>query len=180
MDQKAIMEFSHRVHSDLFSEVEPLSDVDLYRQLTPGTWSIAEVIEHLRQVDALLLKLFRRVVTGQKPSERRLSQRLIARVGLLAGHWVIARPLFKVNAPSFVAPLVTPPRPELIAGLRQVLDDLAQCEQLYSSEQLTRLYIKHPGVGALNFYELMLIDTYHFQRHLLQIQALKEKLKSGA
>lgn len=180
MNSKAIMEFSHRIHSDLFGEIEPLSDADLYHQLTPGTWSMAEVVEHLRQVDELLLKLFRRVVTGQKPSERRVTQRLIARVGLLTGHWMIARPLFKVKAPSFVVPLSTPPRHELIAGLRQVLDDLARCEQLYSPEQLTQLYIKHPAVGALNYYEMMLIDTYHFQRHLLQIQELKQKLRLRA
>lgn len=176
MQPQAALEFTAQVRSQLLAELASVSDADFTRPVSPGTWSIAEVLEHIRQVDQELTRRFAKVAAGERPSEKRLLQRIKGTFSMAIGPWVIAKPLFRVKAPAFVQPLEVPPRQELLAALHQLREQTLGYVQTCSQEQLQQWCVKHPVFGALTFYEMLLSLAYHEQRHIVQIQHIKHQL----
>ena len=171
---REVEEFKQRfdqISQDPGALVDALTDEQFNWQPAPGSWSVAQCIEHLNttarlylpQLDEAIANAIRRGTYGEGP----FSYNVIGRF-FTAAMEPPAR--FRVSAPKMFHPPAPRPRPAVMAAFRayqvQFTDRLRQANGL----DLARAKVRSPGAAWLRFslgsgFALMLA---HERRHLWQ------------
>ena len=171
-----IYEHIDRTRARLFDAVEGLSDEQQTFTPAPDRWSVAQLVEHLSIVEgnvvALLGKLLGKAEEAGAPSP---SPDLFADPVSIEEFVERARGV-KLEAPERIRP----------TGL-SLADSLARLKESRAALHALRprveradgraLRFPHPAWGPLDLYQWLLFIGAHEDRHLAQIEALKQSMK---
>lgn len=159
------------VRQTIYDVVAPLSQAQLEFKPAPDRWSISENLSHLNKVERGLPKLYPMLLqkleaAGWKPETEgsMLSSLDHARLDVTTQ---------KFQAPERVLPQADLDKEEVIAALKQsrqaIVDSVAQAPEY----DLSGVTWPHPALGDINFYQWVLFIGKHEQRHLGQIEEIK-------
>lgn len=161
----------------LLASIESLGEgQDVFRP-GPDRWSIAEIVEHLSLVEGQIARLFHVMLSkaeaaGASRDETEAAAPFAAPVSI--EHFVEALREKKLQAPDRARP----------GGASTLADSLARLEESRAALHSLRprleridgaaLLYPHPAAGPINAYQWLLFVGSHEDRHLLQIEALKQ------
>ncbi|BDH60035.1 hypothetical protein MTP04_01650 [Lysinibacillus sp. PLM2] len=160
------MENAQRVREDIWESVKGLSDEQLNMEVAEGTWTIAQVLEHLYLIEKVAIEGFTNI--------KRIDERNPVKIRRV--HLIIDRSQ-KVDAPEFLVPkrefqtLVA--LKEKLQGTREII---VRKYKTYSERDLTEMAMPHPVFGSLTLGQWISFIGYHEKRHLAQIEEIKEAL----
>ncbi|MEW5322844.1 DinB family protein [Geobacillus thermoleovorans] len=160
------MDYNEQVRQQLIESVSGLSDEQLNTRAAKGTWTIAQVLEHLYLIETSIATMIAHTLThgvSQPVEEKPI-------------HLTVDRSK-KVEAPDFA-------RPsdrffswrELEEKLRQSRQRLRQITEQANPADWEAKSFPHPIFGPLNLKQWVEFVGYHEQRHLAQIEEIKAQL----
>ena len=161
-----VMEKLHKVREEILESVSNLTDKQLNVVVKEGTWNIAQVLEHLYLMEENVTRLISHALQldeFEAPGTFPLQ--------------VIADRTKKISAPEFLIP----------SNDYQTLDDLKQklaasraslekIAQETSDDDLNQKTFAHRRFGILTLNQWITLVGYHEQRHIGQIEEIKEAL----
>ena len=158
-----LLDAAEREYQDRTSE---LSDEQWVYKVTPVTWSVGEIAEHIMLAESLLFGCAEMALGG--PEDSRWSEAPQGKVELLEK--ALPNRAFKATAPSAVVPIGMLSREEIMARYRQArarTRDFAEHTDL----PLKAFKFKHPFpvFDWLSAYDWLLYIPLHHLRHNIQI-----------
>jgi hypothetical protein len=143
---------------------------------SPERWSVAEIVEHLSivegQVAGLLEKLLGKAESG---GHTRAEGSLFAPVSIAAQ--VEQTRARKLTAPEQIQPTGAP-LDIALDRLRSTRTALHGLRPRVERVDGTAISFPHPAWGAINLYQWLAFVGAHEQRHLAQIEALKDAMSA--
>jgi hypothetical protein len=156
--------------------VESLSDEQQSFRPAPEKWSAAEIVEHLsiieRRVTKLIAALLDEAEAGGRPRDAAAPFAPVS-----VAEFVEQSRAQKFNAPENARPEGLP----LADSLSNLRDSRAALQALRPRVERvdgSDTRFPHPAWGPLNLYQWVAFVGAHEARHLAQIEALKETMKS--
>jgi hypothetical protein len=141
----------------------------------PECWSVAQIADHLRLVEAgvgrALGTLARQVDTLEAETDTS------SVLGAL-DRYQMAEPRHRVRAPGAVTPGDDPDLGSAVAALRESRCRLLDLLHRVNGRALGRLSFPHPALGTLTFYEWLLFLGQHERRHTIQAREVIAMLRS--
>jgi hypothetical protein len=135
-----------------------------------GTWSGAQVVQHLGKVEGSTAKymegIFSAALGGGLAQDTATSSMLgvLDRLRAPDGAWP------KLVAPERLVPDAAPALAENWASLQQVRERLFRAWVQVDGRDLVQVTAPHPRLGTLNGYEWLLFIGKHEERHVGQIR----------
>lgn len=158
----------------LAASVEGLGEGGENFRPAPGRWSIADIMEHLAAAESSSLRLFDKLLRKAEAEGRtRAGGDAFAPVSI-AEHTERSR-TEKYQSPEAIRPKGAP----LADSLASLADSLAALHALrprIERADCSDLHFPHPAFGPLNLYQWLLFTAAHEERHLAQIEALKQEM----
>jgi hypothetical protein len=140
-----------------------------------GTWSIAEVLEHLHRVERGITRLLVRTIEGGReagiPRERETGSLL----NRLDAYDLLRRDRH-MQAPDQVAPRGEHTAAQALAALAVSREAFSAAIQSGDGLALGRLTFVHPLLGPLDLYQWILFVGQHEARHAEQIAEIGRRL----
>ena len=167
--------------ADLLRSVEGLSAEQRDFRPSPDRWSVAEIVEHLslveRSVARLVGSLLRKAEeSGGAPLESgREGGAPFAPVSI--AEFVEQTSTQKLDAPDSARPAGAP-LADSLASLRDSRAALHALRERVEHADGAAVRFPHPVWGPINLYQWLLFVGAHEQRHLAQINALKETMNA--
>ncbi|PQP82743.1 DinB family protein [Paenibacillus sp. PCH8] len=154
------------IRNQIWEVVSGLDEDQLNRKPTPEQWSIMQVLRHLSLMEHVIGKQARLALekepiglVDKKPYERSLDRSR------------------SVEAPPHLQP---PAAPEALADVRSDLEAshraLEQLAREHDVEVLRSKSFPHPVFGEMDLAQWVDFASYHEERHLGQIQDIKQQL----
>jgi hypothetical protein len=158
-----------RERAALLAAVALVPPADRDRSLAPGRWTVGQLLEHLRLVEAgsarLLERRLERAREAGLPEETETASILERFDG--ATH---------VEGPPRVAPDVVAPQAvsteEALAGLAESRDALRAVMHQGDGLALEQVRARHEVLGDISMYEWLAFLAHHERRHAQQLRAL--------
>jgi hypothetical protein len=172
---EALLAHLRATRERLLSEVAAVSDADFVRRPVDERWCVAEVVEHLANVEARVTPLLRDLVEGRrvvKVSWLDRLRRLPPRLGELR--------LFKIRATRLVAPQRVPGRGEVLERLTASRAALLGLLEDCRGRDVSRLRLPHRVLGAQDVHGWAQFIGHHEERHRKQIVEIREDLARAA
>ena len=159
----------------LVGAVEPLTAEQLGFRPSPEKWTVAEIVEHLSITEGRVARMLGVMVTKLGPDAARAEGSPFAPVSI--EQFVELSRTEKYQAPDEIRPKGAPLEDSLAAlrDSRSMLRDLRDRAELIDG---TRARFPHPVWGPLDLYQWLAFVGAHEQRHLHQIEAVKEVMKA--
>ena len=155
----------------LLAEAEGVMDPEFGTRPTPNDWSIAQVFEHLAQVDESVARGILAVSMGKLKVERK------------SGDWFRylawstgAYRYVRIRRPGA---LDTPTAPDRAAALARITETRAKLLAAIEEGERRGMWshsLKHPIFGPMPMREMLTFVAEHEERHRLQIVRIKAKL----
>lgn len=158
--------------SDIFSELDTLSQKKLLFKSDPDKWNILQILDHLKTSEKLS------VVYIKKKSG---SGNDIEKSGFLAKFRLFALKIAFVLPFKYKAPKITdatgndPDYEELKSDWNVIRNDLKKLIQSLDERTLKSEIFKHPRVGMLNMEQTLGFFETHFKHHQKQIERIVNK-----
>jgi uncharacterized damage-inducible protein DinB len=172
-----IYEHIDRTRVRLVAAVEHLSDEQQTFSPAPGRWSVAELVEHLSIVEGSVVGLLEKLLGKAEES----SAAAAAAPGLFADPVSIQEFVERSRAAKYEAPeRIRPTGLRLSDSLARMKDSRAALHALRPRVERAdgrALRFPHPAWGPLDLYQWLLFVGAHEDRHLAQIEALKQTMK---
>lgn len=153
--------------------IEGLSEELAAWRAEPGSWSVAECIEHLATANRVYLAAMRPAAEAALRSGRR--RRRPALPGILGGWFVRSleppvRPRRKLRAPKIIRPQPSPPLHEAVARYLATHDDVRAFMREYADIDLTGTHFPNPFIRGLRWSLAtgLHVMPAHERRHLWQ------------
>lgn len=160
------MENQIKIREVLLETVNNLTDKDINEVIEIGTWSIAQVLEHLYIMEVN--------VTHQ--IQMALKQEYFDKPGTFPIHLIENRSE-KINAPDFLIPSNKfHTLDELKQKLASSRASLEKIVQETSEEERNQKTFAHRRFGVMTLNHWISLIGYHEQRHIGQIEEIKEAL----
>ena len=162
-------------------ELDGLSSEKLNFKPAEDLWSIAEILSHIINLNLKFKPALENVI---KQKHKKPIARLIPGATKWFGKFLIKACSPGAN-PTQTAPVFRPADPSDISDaiLQEFIDNLSWMEN--TLKQLPSYYglgivLKSPALGLLTYTleDAVEIISLHIRKHLIQVQALKEKLSS--
>ena len=159
-------------HARFEAEARALSDAQLRFRPAEGAWSIAEVAQHLLQVEREVVK------AASKPGVERRGRKRNATewIGFLLFR-AIVRLNLRIKVPRRVAGRVTPASdPEMEALWSEWSEVHARLESYLGSlrpEDLGLMAFKHPIMGPTSAAGVLPFFICHFDHHMRQVRRIR-------
>lgn len=161
----------------LTSSVEGLGETEGRFRPAPGRWSVADIMEHLAMAEASSVKLLDRLLQkAEAEGLARADSDPFAPVSI--DEQQEGRRGEKFEAPERIRPTGQVPLADSLRSLRDSLDAIHALRPRIERADGFGLHFPHPAFGPLNLYQWLLFTAAHEERHLSQIEALKEEMKS--
>lgn len=160
------MRINEEARTELFSEVNNLTDEEINIKPADDQWSIKQVMEHLFLMEGAITKtIINQLEKGdvanpvQKPIEASTNRST------------------KVDAPDFAVPNDEfASLEELKLKLTASHRGLIEVAENVGHDELTAKGFNHPIFGLMSLKQWIPFVGYHEKRHILQIKEVKEKL----
>ncbi len=147
----------------LVSEVEPLSETQLNFRMTPDSWSVKDVVEHLAVAEP---QYWQQVQDGVKQPLGYKSERTTDAVILWYG---VDRTHRKTTGEARVAHGQFPSAKESLAAFRKLRSVMTQ----FASDSQEDVRGRQLKGGDMDVYQWLLMISTHSQRHIMQIREIK-------
>ncbi len=161
----------------LTSSVEGLGEGQEHFRSAPECWTIAEIIEHLAIAESSSVKLFDRLLQKAEAEGRTRAE------GDPFAPVSIAEQAAPFRGQKFQSP--DPLRPtgrvalaDSLASLGDSLERIRALRPRLERADCAEQRFPHPAFGPLNLYQWLLFTAAHEERHLAQINALKEAMNA--
>jgi uncharacterized damage-inducible protein DinB len=143
---------------------------------SPDRWSVADVVEHLSIVEARVVKLISTLLDkAESNGHARGAETPFAPVSI--AEQVELTRAQKLDAPEEIRPTGAS-LPDSLSRLRSTRAALQALRPRVERVDGTQIRFPHPAWGAINLYQWIAFVGAHESRHLAQIEALKETMKS--
>jgi hypothetical protein len=167
-----IYEHIDRTRARLLSAVEGLSEEQQGYTPAPDRWSVAELVEHLSIVEGNVAGLLGKLVG--KAEESGAAAEEFDPVSI--EEFVERTRAVKLEAPERIRPTGLP-LADSLARLRDSRAALHALRPRIERADGRALRFPHPAWGPLDLYQWLLFVGAHEDRHLAQIEALKQTMK---
>ncbi|HEX2780961.1 MAG TPA: DinB family protein [Gemmatimonadaceae bacterium] len=137
----------------------------------PGKWSVGEILDHVRQVDANFARLFSKRVDEARAAGAPAETDGSSILSRLDRAMVVDRSR-KVEAPSRIQPREGTLVEDALAALRESRAAVRAALAAASGLALGSVVHPHPVFGALDMYQWTLFIAYHEERHAQQIREI--------
>lgn len=162
------MENLDRVREEILGSASNLSDEQLNEVVVEGSWSIAQVLEHLYIMEEKIVEQILLALNEEEHEEP----------GTFPLHFVTDRTK-KIDAPEYLIPSSNFHRlDELKEKLAASRASLKQIAQEHNEEELNQKTFTHRRFGVLSINQWIALVGYHEQRHIGQIEEIKAALLS--
>lgn len=162
-----MFENNSKIREEIWNSVRELTDEQLNKVVEEGRWSIAQVLEHLYLMEENATRGIQEVLlkdevnpTDPKPIE------------------IAADRTIKRDAPDYLIPSV---EFQTLESLREKLTNsreaLMKSVQRVSEEELNNKSFIHRRFGLLSVTQWISLLGYHEQRHLEQIEEIKQSFE---
>jgi DinB superfamily len=163
--------------ASLLQSVEGLSDEQQTFRPAPERWSVAEIVEHLSMVEGGVVRVVGSLLKkGEAGGHPRGDAAPFAPVSIADA--VEQTRDVKLEAPETARPAGAP-FSDSLDRLRDSRAALLSFRPRVKRLDGTLLRFPHPIWGPINLYQWLLFVGAHEQRHLAQIEALKETMNAG-
>jgi hypothetical protein len=170
-----IYEHIDRTRTRLLSAVEGLSEEQQAFSPAPDRWSVAELVEHLSIVEGNVVRVLDKLLgKAEESGEAPVTPDVFDPVSI--EEFVERARVVKYEAPERIRPVGLP----LADSLSRLKDSRAALHALRPRVECAdgrALRFPHPAWGPLDLYQWLLFVGAHEDRHLAQIEALKEAMK---
>ena len=150
----------------------------------PGSWSVAECLDHLATANRVYLRAM------QPPADRAVAQarwrRRPARPGLFGGWFVRTleppvTPRFRGKAPASIRPRVSPALSDAAAQFLASQDEVRQFLRTYAPIDLASVRFPNPFVPGVRFSLAtgLHVIAAHERRHLWQARRVRDAAERG-
>ena len=160
----------------LLRAVEGLDDGQHGIRPSPERWSIAEIVEHLSMVEGQVVRLFGMLLKKAESGDHTRAE------GSTFAPVTIDEQVEQTRVQKLTAPeQIRPTGATLAASLSALHDSRASLHALRPRVERvdgTAISFPHPAWGAINLYQWLAFVGAHEQRHLAQIEALKDAMSA--
>jgi hypothetical protein len=161
----------------LTSSVEGLGEGQEHFRPAPERWSIADIMEHLALAESSSVKLFDRLLQkAEAEGCARAEGDPFAPVSLVEQYAPFRGQKFE--SPNRIRPTGQAPLSDSLTSLHDSLERIRALRPRLERADCAEQRFPHPVFGPLNLYQWLLFTAAHEERHLTQINALKEAMKS--
>jgi hypothetical protein len=159
------MEHNKEIRKKILQSVVGLTDSQL-NECPSGKWSIMQVLKHLYLLERLIVDQMTKVMLSDKETviEDKPINRIVDRT-------------FKFDAPPYVTP--SPEFTTLTNIQEKLLNSRSALEAFLvnaDEEKMLKRSIPNPVLGPLNLKQWVNFIGLHEERHLAQIEEIKEEL----
>ena len=168
-----IYEEIEETRARLVGAVEDLTDEQLGFRPSPEKWTVAEIVEHLAIVEGRVARRLGVMLTKLEPEAARAEGSPFETVSV--EEFVERSRTEKYQAPDEIRPKGLP-LSDSLARLRDSRTALRSLRERVERTDGTRARFPHPVWGPLDLYQWLAFVGAHEQRHLSQIEALKEMM----
>ncbi len=159
------------VRERLRRRVENLNDAQQNFRASDGTWSIAELIEHLSIIETNMCALTNKLLAQAEATGARAS--LDLKIGPISMQQYVEQASGeKYQAPERVSPGGGIPVTESLAKMQRTRESLRALQPRLEAADLSHTSFPHPVFGALDLYKWLAFIGMHEERHLRQIEAI--------
>ncbi|NBC05295.1 MAG: DUF1569 domain-containing protein [Bacteroidetes bacterium] len=157
--------------SNLFSELDNLSQEQLHFRKSPDKWNILQILDHLMTSEKLSVVYIKRKTGSSKSIERS---------GFLSKFRIFVLKLAFILPFKYKAPKVSdstgkdPNYKELKTEWREVRRELKELILKLDESTLKSQIFKHPIVGLLNMKQTLQFFDIHFNHHKKQVEKIIE------
>ncbi|MDK8189304.1 DinB family protein [Paenibacillus sp. UMB7766-LJ446] len=156
------------IRSQIWEAISGLSEEQLNLRPTPERWSMIQVLRHLNLMESIIVKQARAALEKEQTQTVSVDKKPYE-LTLDRSH--------SVNAPAHLQP---PAEPEALANVRHDLEAshqaLMHVAQDHEAELLRSKSFPHPVFGEMDLAQWVDFASYHEERHLAQIQDIKQRL----
>jgi len=156
------------VRERLKNTVSNLNDAQLNFLPAEGTWTIANIVEHISLVDGGIIRLSTKLLTeaqgagGKSDGAAKISEAFLEQA---------SKPL-KLQAPERVHPTGMPTVTESLAIMDENRKKLEELRPLFESVECSDFKFPHPYFGDLTAHEWLALLGGHEARHTRQIEGI--------
>ena len=161
----------------LTASVAGLGEGQEHFRPAPERWSIADIFEHLAMAEAGSVTLFDKLLQKAEAEGRtRAAGDPFAPVSIVEQ----AAPFRgqKFQSPDQIRPTGQVALADSLDSLRDSLERIRALRPRLERADCAEQRFPHPLFGPLNLYQWLLFTAAHEERHLTQINALREAMKS--
>jgi len=145
----------------------------------PGSWSVAECLDHLATANRVYVRAMQ--PAAERALENRRRRRGPAQPGVIGGWFVRtleppAKPRSKMKAPQLIRPRVAPPLHDAIAQYLASKDDVRAFLGKYADIDLTGVRFPNPFIRGVRFSLAtgLHVIAAHDRRHLWQAWRVRQ------
>jgi hypothetical protein len=177
-----IYEHIDRTRARLLAAVEGLSGEQQTFRTAPDRWSVAELAEHLSIVEGNVVRLLGKLLGKAEGSAASAegsaaSAETSGALGPVSIEEFVERSRgLKLEAPESIRPTGLP-LADSLARLKESRAALHALRPRVERADGRALRFPHPAWGPLDLYQWLLFVGAHEDRHLAQIEALKQAMK---
>ena len=166
-----ILDMVGRVHERLFSKVEGLSESQQTYRPEEGSWSIAEIMEHLANVHEGMGKVTSKIIKEAEASGS--SARGDGTIGPVSMEFLRELADQKFHAPENVRPGGGVRIEDSVEKLKSNYTRLLSLKPKIEALDLSGPTFPHASFGPLNGYQWLALIGLHESKHLEQIKAIQ-------
>jgi hypothetical protein len=172
-----IYEHIDRTRARLVAAVEGLSEEQQTFSPAPGRWSVAELVEHLSIVEGNVVGLLGKLLGKAEESGAAAAKAADLFADPVSIEEFVERSrVAKYEAPERIRPTGLP-LADSLARLKESRAALHALRPRVERADGRSLRFPHPAWGPLDLYQWLLFVGAHEDRHLAQIEALKQAMK---
>lgn len=184
-DILALEEAFNATERDAHSLIAGLSEEQGGWRATPGSWSVAECLDHLATANRVYLRAMLPAADGALASGRR--RRGPARPGLIGG-WFVGtleppvKPRFSMKAPRAIRPRVSPPLADAVGQFLASHEEVRTFLRAYADIDLAGVRFPNPFIRGVRFSLAtgLHVIASHERRHLWQAWRVRRAAESAA
>jgi hypothetical protein len=172
-DLQALEEALDGAERDARAVVDGLTEARGTWQARPGSWSVAECLDHLATANTVYLRAMQPSAALALSAGRQ--RRGPARPGLIGGWFVKSleppvKPRFKLRAPRAIRPRTAPPLGDAFAAFLASQDEVRTFLRTYAGIDLAGVHFPNPFIRGLRFSLAtgLHVIAAHERRHLWQ------------
>jgi hypothetical protein len=177
---KRVLKRLDRVHEKLMATIAPLDEKLFAQAPAAGSWSVAQVIQHLVLVENRVIKDLEKEIS-RPPRKVSFVRRFVPTS-------IVSSRLLRVKAPQAVNPEAgagatevneVPGKAVAIANYNRARNDLKALCANHGHDRLRQVVFRHPFLGKIDGVATVSFVGYHEHRHYKQIREVLKQLGSG-
>jgi uncharacterized damage-inducible protein DinB len=173
-----LVEYVVRQRSVLLAAVSTVPEAQRDLPVTPATWSVAGVLEHLHRVETGIARLLVRSVERARASGVRAESEVSSLLGSLDSFGLVQRDR-RMEAPGPVLPRGEYNASQALMALAASRNALLAAVREGDGLALSEITFPHPLLGPLNLYQWVLFVGQHEARHAAQIMEIGRSLEGA-